>query len=369
MANLHLATDLNVIFLHYAGIVIILNGDFPMDSALKTSKQFIGRATPAPCTETASLLAKMYAAGCGNLGKMTPQDARNWLSRFVREEALDDPPVLAAVENTTIPVNSTALNVRFYRPRPVTEEPLPLLVFFHAGGYVLGDLETLDSFCRVMAHHAECIVMSVEYRRGPEHRFPVALEDSYAATLWAWENASSIGVDATRIAVGGDSSGGTLAISTSYLAQQRGKPAICHQFLWYPGVGSAGPSESIEKYSKGYFLEQDLLVWSMKNYLNSPEDRLDPRVQPLLISDLSRMPPTFLMTAGFDARRDDNAIFAQRLLDSGVPVVFECVECTIHGFLFMLKSISVARDAVLRSAAHARDVFSSLSSQLKRPRF
>ncbi len=340
-----------------------------MDSALKTSKQFIGRATPAPCTETASLLAKMYAAGCGNLGKMTPQDARDWLSRFVREEALDDPPVLAAVENTTIPVNSTALNVRFYRPRPVTEEPLPLLVFFHAGGYVLGDLETLDSFCRVMAHHAECIVMSVEYRRGPEHRFPVALEDSYAATLWAWENASSIGVDATRIAVGGDSSGGTLAISTSYLAQQRGKPAICHQFLWYPGVGSAGPSESIEKYSKGYFLEQDLLVWSMKNYLNSPEDRLDPRVQPLLISDLSRMPPTFLMTAGFDARRDDNAIFAQRLLDSGVPVVFECVECTIHGFLFMLKSISVARDAVLRSAAHARDVFSSLSSQLKRPRF
>ena len=347
----------------------MLNGDYPMDSVQKTSAQFVARATPVPCAETASLLAKMYAAGCGNLGKMTPQDARDWLSRFVREEALDDPPVLAAVENTTIPVNSTALNVRFYRPRPVTEEPLPLLVFFHAGGYVLGDLETLDSFCRVMAHHAECIVMSVEYRRGPEHRFPVALEDSYAATLWAWENASSIGVDATRIAVGGDSSGGTLAISTSYLAQQRGKPAICHQFLWYPGVGSAGPSESIEKYSKGYFLEQDLLVWSMKNYLNSPEDRLDPRVQPLLISDLSRMPPTFLMTAGFDARRDDNAIFAQRLLDSGVPVVFECVECTIHGFLFMLKSISVARDAVLRSAAHARDVFSSLSSQLKRPRF
>lgn len=347
----------------------MLNGDFFMDSVLKTSEQFIGRATPAPCAETSSLLAKMYAAGCADLGKMTPQDARDWLSRLVREEALDDPPALAAVENTTIPANGTALNVRFYRPRPVAKGPLPLLVFFHAGGYVLGDLETLDSFCRMMAHHAECIVMSVEYRRGPEHRFPVALEDSYAATLWAWENASSIGVDAARIAVGGDSSGGTLAISTSYLAQQRGKPAICHQFLWYPGVGSAGPSESIEKYSKGYFLEQDLLVWSMKNYLNSPEDRLDPRVQPLLISDLSRMPPTFLMTAGFDARRDDNAIFAQRLRVAGVPVVFECVECTIHGFLFLLKSISVARDAVLRSAAHARDVFSSLSSQLNRPRF
>lgn len=332
-----------------------------MDSPLKASEQFIARATPAPCAETASLLAKLNAAGASSLARKTPQEARDWLNRMVREEALDHPPGLAEVENTTISANGTALNVRFYRPRPLAEGPLPLLVYFHAGGYVLGDLETLDSFCRVMAHHAECIVMSVEYRLAPEHRFPVPLEDCYAATLWAWENASFIGADAARIAVGGDSSGGTLAIITSYLAQQRGKPEICHQFLWYPGVGSAGPSESSEKFSKGYFLESDLVLWSMHNYLNSKEEMLDPRVQPLRISDLSRMPPTFLMTAGFDARRDDNAIYAQKLRDAGVPVVFECVESTIHGFLFMLKSISVARDAAVRSAAHARGVFAGLS--------
>ncbi|NBR26977.1 MAG: alpha/beta hydrolase [Betaproteobacteria bacterium] len=339
----------------------MLNGDYPMDSVQKTSAQFVARATPVPCAETASLLARMNAAGASSLARKTPQEARDWLNRLVREETLDHPPALAAIENTTIPANGTDLNVRFYRPRPIAEGPLPLLVYFHAGGYVLGDLETLDSFCRVMAHHAECIVMSVEYRLAPENRFPVPTEDCYAATLWASENAPSIGADAARIAVGGDSSGGTLAIITSYLAQQRGKPEICHQFLWYPGVGSSGPTESSEKFSKGYFLEQDLLVWSMQNYLNSKEDMLDPRVQPLRMSDLSRMPPTFLMTAGFDARRDDNAIYAQRLRDAGVSVVFECVECTIHGFLFMLKSISAARDAAMRSAAHARGVFSSLT--------
>lgn len=333
-----------------------------MDSALKASGQFIARATPAPDSETAAFLAKWNAAGAPGLARKTPQEARGWLNWMVREETLDHPPALAEVENTTIPANGTALNVRFYRPRPLAEGPLPLLVYFHAGGYVLGDLETLDSFCRVMAHHADCIVLSVEYRLAPEHRFPVPLEDCYEATLWAWENASSIGADAARIAVGGDSSGGTLATITCYLAQQRGKPSICHQFLWYPGVGSAGPSESSEKFSKGYFLENDLMLWSMQHYLNSKEEMMDPRVQPLRIGDLSRMPPTFLMTAGFDPRRDDNAVYAQRLRDTGVPVVFECVESTIHGFLFMLKSISVARDAAMRSAAHARGIFARLRS-------
>lgn len=333
-----------------------------MGSALKASNEFIARATPVPDADTATFLAKANAAGAPGLARKTPQEVRDWMNWIVREEALDHRPALAAVENTTIPVNDTTLNVRFYRPRPLAEGPLPLLVYFHAGGYVFGDLETLDSFCRVMAHDADCIVMSVEYRLAPEHRFPVPLEDCYAATLWAWENAASIGADAARIAVGGDSSGGTLATITSYLAQQRGKPAICHQFLWYPGVGSAGPSESSEKFAKGYFLENDLMFWSMQHYLNSKDEMMDPRVQPLRISDLSHMPPTFLMTAGFDPRRDDNAIYAQRLRDAGVPVVFECVESTVHGFLFMLKSIGAARDAAMCSAAHARRVFAGLRS-------
>lgn len=328
-----------------------------MDLAPNVSDEFVAGATPIPDADTAAFLARANAAGAPGLARQTPQEVRAWMERLVREETLDDQPALAVVEDTTIPVNDTMLNVRFYRPRPSADGPLPLLVFFHAGGYVFGNLDTLDSFCRVMAHHAGCIVMSVDYRLAPEHRFPVPLEDCYGATLWAWENAASIGADAARIAVGGDSSGGTLATITCHLAHQRGKPAIFHQFLWYPGVGSSGPTESAEKYAKGYFLENDLMFWSMQHYLSSKDQMMDPRVQPLRIGDLSHMPPTFLMTAGFDPRRDDNAIYAQRLHDAGVPVVFECVESTIHGFLFMLKSIGTARDAAMHSASHARRVF------------
>lgn len=329
-----------------------------MNATFQTGGTFVARATPLPDPDTAALLRRLNAAGAPELAQKTPQEVRAWMQAMVLDTALADPPPVAELREFRLPVEGATIGARLYRPEG--DGPLPLLVYFHAGGYVFGDLDTLDGFCRIMAHHAGCLVLSVDYRLAPEHRFPLPLEDCYQATLWVTGNAAELGADPARIAVGGDSSGGTMATVVCHLAHQRGGPAICHQFLWYPGVGSLGPTESVEAYARGYFLENDLMIWSMRNYLASPDDMTDPRVQPIRIADLSHMPPTFLMTAGFDPRRDDNQLYAEKLHAAGVPVVFDCVESTVHGFLFMLGAIGPAREAALRSAAHARAVFAGM---------
>ncbi len=332
------------------------------DTGEKGADEFVARATPEPDGDTRALLDDFNAEGAGALAQGSPEDVRAWMARMVERYALDPKPEVAAIEELRIPGPAdepgVRIAVRLYRPRPKSGGRLPIMVFCHAGGYVFGDLETLDGFCRLMAAEGGCIVMAVDYRRAPEHRFPVPLEDCYAATLWASEHAAEIGADPDRLAVGGDSSGGTMATVTCQLAKLRGKPKIRHQLLWYPGVGSAGPSDSAERYGTGYFLENDLMMWSMKHYLTSKEEMMDHRVQPIRFEDLSGLPPTFLMTAGYDPRRDDNLVYAERLRDAGVPITFRCVESTIHGFLFMLGGIQVAREAAMESARYIRDALS-----------
>ena len=315
--------------------------------------------------DSQAVVDALNAAGSPVLGQMTPGEVRDWMKANFQPYALDPTPQVAPIEQFTVPNlasgASADIPVRLYRPTVPDNDPLPILVYFHAGGYIFGDLETLDDFCRCFARDAGCLVLSVDYRRAPEHKFPAPIEDCYAATLWVAEHASELGADPKRLAVGGDSSGGTLAIVTAQLAIERGKPHICHQFLWYPGVGSEGPTESARKFAKGYFLEADLMAWSMKHYLPAGTDFNDPRIQPLKYDQLAALPPTFLMTAGFDPRRDDNLLYAQRLAEAGVAIEFRCVDSTVHGFLFMLGGIAVARDAVSQSAQYAREVFANLA--------
>jgi len=313
--------------------------------------------------DSQAVVDALNAAGSSELGQKTPDEVRDWMSVNFRPYALNPTPQVAAIEQFTVPNiadgGSAAIPVRLYRPTHQNKNPLPILVYFHAGGYIFGDLETLDDFCRCFAQGAGCLVLSVDYRRAPEHKFPVPIEDCYAATLWAAQHAGELGGDPKRVAVGGDSSGGTLAIVTAQIAIERGKPHICHQFLWYPGVGSEGPTASAQQFAKGYFLESDLMAWSMKHYLPPGTDLEDPRIQPLRFDQLAALPPTYLMTAGFDPRRDDNLLYAQRLVKAGVATEFRCVESTVHGFLFMLGGIRVARNALSESAQYARQVFTS----------
>ena len=245
-------------------------------------------------SDSQAVVDALNTVGSAELGLKTPDEVRDWMKVNFAAYVLNPKPEIAAIEQFVVPNGSNSgIPVRLYRPTVSDGEPLPILVYFHAGGYVFGDLETLDDFCRCFALEAGCLVLSVDYRRAPEHQFPVPIEDCYAATLWASEHAEELGADPERLAVGGDSSGGTLAIVTAQLAIKRGKPNICHQFLWYPGVGSEGPTASAREFAKGYFLESDLMAWSMKHYLPAGTDLDDPRVQPLKFGQLANLPPTY----------------------------------------------------------------------------
>ena len=308
-------------------------------------------------SQTARVLADLDGPGVPQVADMSPPEARKWIDDFVRKWDLDPKPEIGAVEDFDVPGPTGGpddrIPVRLYRPVAV-EGALPVMVFFHAGGYVFGSIETHESFCRLMTRETGCLVLSVGYRLAPEYKFPAAHEDVYAATLWASEHAAEMGADPHRLAVAGDSSGGTLAIGVSQLARERGGPNICHQMLWYPGTGGPPDSPSMRELSEGYFLTAALMKWSMGHYLNDLSEMNNPLVQPFRQEDVSGLPPTYLMTAGFDPRRDDNRDYADRLAANGVPTTFRCIDETIHGFMFMLGGIDLAVDAARESAAYLR---------------
>ena len=311
--------------------------------------------------QSTEVLARLDGPGIPQIGDMSPAEARRWMEEFMADMALDPPPEIGAVENllATGPAGEpgSKVPVRLYRPRDTGGGRLPIMVYFHAGGYVFGSLDGLDSFCRLMTRETGCLVLSVDYRLAPEHRFPTALEDAYAATLWAAECAADIGADPDRLAVAGDSSGGTIATVVCQLARDRGGPKICHQMLWYPGTGSLGETASARELGDGYFLTTNLMKWSMGHYLNDMSEFTDPRVQPIRLADMSGLPPAFILTAGFDPRRDDNRRYAELLSEAGVATEFRCLDSTIHGFMFMLRGIDAAVAAAKESAAYLRGVF------------
>ncbi len=308
--------------------------------------------------QTARVLADLDGPGVPQVADMSPDDARRHIEDFVRKWDLDPKPPIGAVEDLTIAGQEPGQGIaaRLYRPAGAEGAP-PLIVFFHAGGYVFGGIETHESFCRLISESAGCLVLSVDYRRAPEYKFPAAHEDCYAATVWAAAHAGEIGADPARIAVGGDSSGGTLAIGVCQLADRRGGPSIAHQFLWYPGTAGGSETESMRTLSEGYFLNSGLMKWSMGHYLNGPSDLSDPLVAPMKLDDFSIFPPTWLMTAGFDPRRDDNKAFVDALAAAGVSATYRVLDTTIHGFMFMLGGIDLAVEAAKESAAHIRAAF------------
>ena len=308
--------------------------------------------------QTARVLADLEGPGVPQVADMSPDDARRHIEDFVRKWDLDPRPGIGAVEDLVIPGRGSgpAILARLYRPSSA-DGTLPLTMFFHAGGYVFGSLETHDSFCRLISEGAGCLVLSVDYRRAPEHKFPTAHEDCYTATAWAAAHAGDFGADSGRLAVAGDSSGGTLAIGVCQLARRRGGPSIAHQFLWYPGTAGGPETESMRTLSEGYFLNSGLMKWSMRHYLNSPSDLADPLVAPMKLQDFSILPPTWLMTAGFDPRRDDNKAFIHALSAAGVPATYRVLDSTIHGFMFMLGGIEAAVEAARESALYIRNTF------------
>jgi acetyl esterase len=263
---------------------------------------------------------------------------------------------IGKVEDRTIPGPAGTIPIRVYTPLATTGTLLPGLMFFHGGGFVIGDLETHDDLCRGLCNDSGCRVVSVDYRLAPEHPFPAAVEDCFAATQWIAAHASELGIDAGKIAVGGDSAGGNLAAVVAQLAKKDG-PKITFQLLIYPvtQLGAAEETGSMRDNAKGYFLERDGMDWFTRCYAPDAAHRNDPRLSPLLAKDVSGLPPAYVITAGFDPLRDEGKDYADKLDTAGVPVTYVNYPGMVHGFFSMRSFIPKAREAVAAAAAAVRE--------------
>lgn len=261
---------------------------------------------------------------------MTGAQARAEIrARFV---ANPHPEPVASVTDHQVPIDNGSVGVRVYRPDAAG--PLPMLVYAHGGGFVFCDLDSHDGLCRNLANLIPAVVVSVDYRLAPEHRWPTAAEDFYAATSWAVEHAADLGADPSRVAVGGDSAGGNLAAVTTLLARDRGGPALAAQLLLYPVIAADFDTDSYRLFGKGFYNPRPALQWYWDQYVPSLTDRRHPYASPLH-GNLDGLPPAVVVLAGHDPLRDEGSAYADALETAGVPITRCTFEGGIHGFMTM----------------------------------
>jgi acetyl esterase len=277
-------------------------------------------------------------------------------NRLGAEAAASRPPIpMARVEALEIPGHASSIPARFYVPGGLPAGvPAPLLVYFHGGGWVIGDLDTHDGVCRFLAAAAGTPVLSIDYRLAPEHPFPAAVEDSWAAFNWAVSNAAELGVDPARIGVGGDSAGGNLAAVVSLLARAGGGRMPAMQLLFYPVTDSAGDMPSRQLFAEGFLLTKGDMDDFEKHYLPPGSDAADPRVSIYQAPDLSGLSPAYVATAGFDPLRDEGEAYALRMRDAGVQVALRRHPGLIHSFANETAISRTSRGAMLEAAGALR---------------
>ena len=273
-------------------------------------------------------LDEITASGMPLIESMSPADAR--MATEAMMSAVADVPELASVEDRHIPGPAGEIPIRVYASE--ARVPQPILVYFHGGGFVIGSLTSHDPLCRVLAARIPAIVVAVDYRLAPEHPFPAAAEDAYAALCWVAEHARALGGDPGRIAVGGDSAGGNLSAVVSLLARERSGPSLVHQLLIYPVTDFSFETRSHLDNAEGYLLTRALMEWFLGHYFSGPTPRADPRFAVLRAPDLRGLPPATVLTAEFDPLRDEGESYAARLRAAGVPVEVMRYDGMIHGF-------------------------------------
>ena len=295
-------------------------------------------------------LDQLAAAGMPALGTLPVAETRE---AFKGVAAFGGPPEsLARVEERSIPGPGGKILLRIYTPEG--RGALPVVVYFHGGGWVIGTFETHDGVCRHLAKQSQAVVVSVDYRLAPEHKFPAAAEDCYAATCWVADNAAALGADAKRLVVGGDSAGGNLAAVVSLMARDRGKPKIAFQMLIYPVTNHAYDTPSYRDNADGYLLTRDAMVWFWNHYLSGESDGANPYASPLRAASLAGLPPAMVVTAELDPLRDEGEAYAEKLRQAGVPVKLKRYDGLIHGFFSMTGVFEQAKQAVADAAAEIR---------------
>jgi acetyl esterase len=299
-----------------------------------------------------ALLDMVYRVGAPRFHELSVAQARHSMEKLLfafRPEA----PAVASVTEVPIPrQDGSVLMARLYRP--ISAEPearLPLLVYFHGGGWCVGDVPSYDVVCRELANLSGWAVLSVDYRLAPEHPFPAAVEDAWLAAVWAVDNADLLEIEAEALAFGGDSAGGNLAIVTALQARERGFPTPCQLLLIYPCTEAVSRRPSRERYGEGYFLDRDTLAWFIARYLPNGETE-DWRVSPMRAASLAGLAPMFLLTAGCDPLTDDCLAFAERVRAEGGEVEHHAAPGMVHGF-FTLGKFFPQANAAVRAAAEA----------------
>lgn len=286
------------------------------------------------------------------LKNMTVEEARKMREGMIENP---NPEKVGAVENRLIHSPSGDIRLCIYTP----EEPglLPVFVYFHGGGFVFGPLNTHDQLCRALTNKGRCIVVSVDYRLSPEHKFPCALNDAYTSLCWVARNALSLRGDPERIAVGGDSSGGNLAAAVSLLAREKEFPALRMQLLIYPSLHYSFDTKSYRENATGYFLTRDVMELFWRYYLPNEEAGLHPHASPLLEPDLSRLPAAVVITAEYDPLRDEGEAYVKRLEEAGVHAELYRYEGMIHGFMNRIPLPQKGREAIDKAASRLAAFF------------
>ena len=300
-------------------------------------------------------LERLAATRFADMHLLTPPQIREGMRRM--QAALPPGEPVGRVEDRTIASDAGPLNVRIYHPAP--QERRPVVVFFHGGGFVLGSLDTHDSLARALAHASGAVVVSVDYPLAPEHKFPAAVDAAFEATAWVARHASSFGGDASRLAVAGDSAGGNLAAVVALQARETGAFRLALQLLIYPDLDFRRTNHSIREFAGQWGnISRPMQDWFMDHYLPDAALKLDPRVSPLLAPDLRGLAPAHVITAEFDALRDEGEAYAQRLREAGVPVDARRYEGMIHEF--MRWPFDASRTALDEAAASLKKAFAAI---------
>jgi acetyl esterase len=301
-------------------------------------------------------LDALAASGAPPVAELTPEEARE-ANRRTAAQLFGPADEVGSVVDEVLPGPGGRLPVRIYHPLGATPG-MPALVYLHGGGWVVGGLHSHDGSCRALCARTPCVVVAVDYRLAPEHRFPAALDDAWAATAWVAEHGASIGVDPSRIAVGGDSAGGTLTAGVTFRARERGLP-LAFQLLVYPVTDHRFDTASYEACASGYGLTRAAMQWYWDLYLGPEGDGSAPEASPLRADDLAGLPPALVQTCEFDPLRDEGEAYGSRLAAAGVPATVSRHDGLIHGVFRMPGTVPAAWAMLEEAAAALRAAFAS----------
>jgi acetyl esterase/lipase len=299
-------------------------------------------------------LYMVAAGGIPEISELTPAKMRQAILQLAQTVDVKDIPI-GKTEDRELSGPNGRLRVRIYIPAAVDGGRSAGFVYFHGGAGVFCNIETHEGLCRMLANESGSRVISVDYRLAPEHKFPAAIEDGYFATRWVCEHALELGIDPDRIAVGGDSFGGTLAAVVCQLARQTDGPSLALQVLFCPVTDVSADTESRKLYAERYFFDKATMEWALKHYCPPEVDVEDPRISPLRALDLAGLPPAHIHTAEFDPLRDEGKAYADRLERAGVKVHYTCHKGMIHHFYGMAGIIPYARLAIKAAGAAIKE--------------